>query len=84
MTSRREFLTYTGGTAVAAAIAPPATAETVAAIAKADASQTQGTGRPSYVPVRTLNGWTLPYTMKGGVKEFHLVAEEFEHEFAPW
>jgi FtsP/CotA-like multicopper oxidase with cupredoxin domain len=36
-----------------------------------------------YQPVRTLNGWTLPYKMKGGVKEFHLVAEEFEHEFAP-
>ena len=83
MTSRREFLTYTGGSAVAAAIAPAATAETVAAIVNADASQTQGAGGPSYVPVRTLNGWTLPYTMKGGVKEFHLVAEEFEHEFAP-
>ncbi|MDO9452466.1 MAG: multicopper oxidase domain-containing protein, partial [Stagnimonas sp.] len=36
-----------------------------------------------YLPVRTLNGWTLPYEMKGGVKEFHLVAEEIEHEFAP-
>ena len=36
-----------------------------------------------YLPVRTLNGWTLPYVMKGGVKEFHLVAEEIEHEFAP-
>ena len=36
-----------------------------------------------YRTVRTLNGWTLPYTMKNGVKEFHLVAEEFEHEFAP-
>ena len=35
-----------------------------------------------YLPVRTLNGWTLPYVMKGGVKEFHLVAEEIEHEFA--
>ena len=33
--------------------------------------------------VRTLNGWTLPHTMKNGVKEFHLVAEEVEHEFAP-
>jgi FtsP/CotA-like multicopper oxidase with cupredoxin domain len=38
---------------------------------------------PGYRTVRTLNGWTLPYTMKNGVKEFHLVAEEFEHEFAP-
>ncbi len=36
-----------------------------------------------YTPVRTLNGWTLPYKLKDGVKEFHLVAEEFEHEFAP-
>jgi FtsP/CotA-like multicopper oxidase with cupredoxin domain len=33
--------------------------------------------------VRTLNGWTLPYKMKNGVKEFHLVAEEVDHEFAP-
>ena len=37
----------------------------------------------SYTPVRTLNGWTLPYTLKNGVKEFHLVAEEVDHEFAP-
>ena len=36
-----------------------------------------------YAPVRTLNGWTLPYRMKDGVKEFHLVAEEIEHEIAP-
>ncbi len=49
-----------------------------------------GTGEPrgrrhaqGYMPVRTLNGWTLPYELKGGVKEFHLVAEEIEHEFAP-
>ena len=33
--------------------------------------------------VRTLNGWTLPYRMDQGVKEFHLVAEEVDHEFAP-
>ena len=33
--------------------------------------------------VRTLNGWTLPYEMKNGVKEFHLVAEAVDHEFAP-
>jgi len=36
-----------------------------------------------YTPVRTLNGWTLPHRMVDGVKEFHLVAEEIEHEFAP-
>jgi len=36
-----------------------------------------------YTPVRTLNGWTLPHRVREGVKEFHLVAEEVEHEFAP-
>jgi manganese oxidase len=36
-----------------------------------------------YRPLRTLNGWTLPYRMRNGAKEFHLVAEELEHEFAP-
>ena len=36
-----------------------------------------------YTPVRTLNGWTLPYRMVDGVKEYHLVAEEIVHEFAP-
>ena len=41
-------------------------------------------GRPvGHRPVRTLNGWTLPFRMRAGVKEFHLVAEEIEHEFAP-
>ena len=37
----------------------------------------------AFTPVRTPNGWTLPHRMVGGVKEFHLVAEEVEHEFAP-
>ncbi len=40
-------------------------------------------GGRGHMPVRTVNGWTLPYRMVGGVKEFHLVAEEVEHEFAP-
>jgi len=39
-------------------------------------------GRP-YNPVVTLNGWTLPWRMNGGVKEFHLVAEPVVREFAP-
>src|SRR5690349_6087004 len=36
-----------------------------------------------YRPVQTLNGWTLPYRVNAGAKEFHLVAEEIDHEFAP-
>jgi hypothetical protein len=39
-------------------------------------------GRP-YNPVVTLNGWTLPWRMKDGVKEFHLVAEPVVREIAP-
>lgn len=38
---------------------------------------------PRYTPVRTLNGWTLPWKMINGAKEFHLVAEEIVHEFGP-
>jgi FtsP/CotA-like multicopper oxidase with cupredoxin domain len=41
-----------------------------------------GAGRP-YKPVVTLNGWTLPFRMKDGVKEFHLVAEPVVREMAP-
>ena len=41
-----------------------------------------GAGRP-YNPVVTLNGWTLPFRMKNGVKEFHLVAEPVVREMAP-
>ena len=47
------------------------------------ANATQRGRRGAYTPVTTLNGWTLPHHMKDGVKEFHLVAEEVEHEFAP-
>jgi len=36
-----------------------------------------------YTPVVVPNGWTLPYKVVGGVKVFHLVVEEVEHEFAP-
>ncbi len=38
---------------------------------------------PRFTPVRTLNGWTLPWKMVDGAKEFHLIAEELVHEFAP-
>ena len=39
-------------------------------------------GRP-YNPVVTLNGWTLPWRMNNGVKEFHLVAEPVVREMVP-
>ena len=39
-------------------------------------------GRP-YNPVATLNGWSLPWRMKSGVKEFHLTAEPVKRELLP-
>ena len=39
-------------------------------------------GRP-YNPVVTLNGWSCPWRMNAGVKEFHLVAEPVVREIAP-
>ena len=56
----------------------PASAQTP----ESSANPTTGSGRP-YVPVTTLNGRALPCVMKDGVKEFHLIAEEIDHEFAP-
>lgn len=36
-----------------------------------------------YTPVVVPNGATLPFKIVDGVKVFHLIAEEFMHEFAP-
>jgi FtsP/CotA-like multicopper oxidase with cupredoxin domain len=43
---------------------------------------TPPSGRP-YHSVATLNGWTLPWRMRDGIKEFHLVAEPVIREIAP-
>jgi FtsP/CotA-like multicopper oxidase with cupredoxin domain len=40
-------------------------------------------GSMHYKPVVTPNGRALPYEMKNGIKEFHLIAEPVEREFAP-
>tara|TARA_R110002049_G_scaffold270806_1_gene447847 strand:- start:1620 stop:2927 length:1308 start_codon:yes stop_codon:yes gene_type:complete len=79
MTSRREFLGISSAGVLAAAVSSVST-EVNAQEAPRKPAASAG---ENYVPVRTLNGWTLPYTMKRGVKEFHLVAEEVDHEFAP-
>jgi FtsP/CotA-like multicopper oxidase with cupredoxin domain len=39
-------------------------------------------GRPFH-PVATLNGWSLPWRLRDGIKEFHLVAEPVVREIAP-
>ncbi len=88
--SRRGFLGATG--VVAAAV----TAEAVSgrtALASVPEAPTQTSPQmqpplhpnsgPDYQPVVTLNGWTLPWRMKDGWKEFHLVAEPVVRQIAP-
>jgi len=40
-------------------------------------------GDLSYTPVQSLNGQSLPWKMVDGFKQFHLIAEEIQHEFGP-
>jgi FtsP/CotA-like multicopper oxidase with cupredoxin domain len=89
MTSRRDFLQGAG--AISAAVASVAVGKAAMAALPEPHSQTSpntmpplvpSTGRP-YNPVVTLNGWTLPWRMNAGVKEFHLVAEPVVREMAP-
>jgi FtsP/CotA-like multicopper oxidase with cupredoxin domain len=87
MFTRRQML---GGTAAAVLGAGMVARSSLAALpeapiagdAKTAAPLTPRTGRP-YNPVVTLNGWTLPWRMKDGWKEFHLVAEPVVRELAP-
>src|SRR5208337_5051663 len=88
MISRRRFL----GTSGLALVGIDAVSGRIQAAAVPEAASTQSptmqaplhpsTG-PGYQPVVTLNGWTLPWRMNGDWKEFHLVAEPVEREFAP-
>jgi len=89
MTSRRNFITGAATMVGAAAVSKAA----VAAVPEAPVAPTAPSaatvppppppnGRP-FNPVVTLNGWSLPWRMKDGVKEFHLVAEPVVREIAP-
>ena len=89
MTSRRQF--FAGAGTVAAAVTAGAVSRVALAALPEPVLQmradtmpplTPNSGRP-YNPVVTLNGWTLPWRMNNGVKEFHLVAEPVVREMAP-
>ncbi|MFK0377347.1 multicopper oxidase family protein [Pandoraea sp. NPDC090278] len=87
MTSRRRFLRDASLAVVgAAAVERTSLAALPDAATRSDASTAKPlappNGRP-YRPVVTLNGWTLPWRMRNGVKEFHLVAEPVVREIAP-
>ena len=86
MASRREFLRGAGLVVAGATVSRSA----LAALPEAPSMDKPATqppltppnGRP-YNPVVTLNGWTLPWRMNNGIKEFHLVAEPVVRELAP-
>ena len=89
MVSRRNFIGGAG--AVTAAVSAAAVSKVAMAALPELVTQTRPdtmpplvptTGRP-YNPVVTLNGWTLPWRMNNGVKEFHLVAEPVVREMSP-
>jgi FtsP/CotA-like multicopper oxidase with cupredoxin domain len=89
MVSRRDF--FLGASAITAAVATSAVSRVSLAGLPEVVSQSSAdtmpplqpqNGRP-YNPVVTLNGWTLPWRMNDGVKEFHLVAEPVVRELAP-
>jgi manganese oxidase len=86
MVSRRGFLSG-AATMIGAGIVSKAGAATLPEAPVMQSAATQQplvppNGRP-YNPVVTLNGWTLPWRMNNGVKEFHLVAEPVVREIAP-
>lgn len=80
--SRRHFITHSGAGVLTALTGPIVHAKAAEPI-RATQNSNEDPTRTRHTPVHSLNGWTLPYKMKNGVKEFHLIAEEIEHEFAP-
>ena len=87
MSSRRDFFKWAG---VAGAVSAAAVSRHAFAAIPDPHSHVSATTMPPlpsesvpYQPVVTLNGWTLPWRMKDGVKEFHLVAEPVVRELAP-
>ena len=86
-TDRRRFLLRSAGaTLAAAAVTPHALAglpELATRATPDTAPPHHPASGPHYNPVVTLNGWTLPWRMNGGVKDFHLVAEPVVREMAP-
>ncbi|WP_059411787.1 copper oxidase [Cupriavidus basilensis] len=87
MVTRRQFLHGSGAAMLGAALVSRAGAAALPEAALQSSPATQAplqpaSGRP-YNPVVTLNGWSLPWRMRQGWKEFHLVAEPVEREFAP-
>ena len=86
MVSRRNFLagavTMMGAGLVSKAGAASIPEAAIVQHAKTLPPSLPANGRPFH-PVVTLNGWSAPWRMKNGWKEFHLIAEPVIRELAP-
>lgn len=80
--NRRQFL----GNSAAGVAGLALLTETAAAVSAAAPTTLAAASVPPLAgstPITTLNGRSLPYTLRNGVKEFRLVAEPVKQEFAP-
>ena len=80
MISRRKIIAGSAVLAGGAILSNPLS-ESLAAISQPSGSSAGGGGE--FTGVLTPNGSTLAFKNVGGVKVFHLIAGEVEHEFAP-
>ncbi len=95
MVTRREALLTTAAAASGAALLSPSRSQAQLALSGGRAWEASYSGsKPAvnlapgqpgkdYQPVVTPNGVALPWKVVEGVKVFHLIAEEVEHEMAP-
>ena len=81
MINRRQLLLGGAASLIGAGLVSRSTANQVAD--QSDTASDPVQHNTPYTPVITPNGRTLPWRMRDGVKEFHLIAEEIEHQFAP-
>ena len=85
MVSRRDF--FTGAAVLGAGLVARSALAAVPDAAVAPGSATVVPSAPrdgrAFQPVVTLNGWSAPWRMNNGVKEFHLIAEPVTREMAP-
>ena len=87
MTNRRQFLRNASAAALGAGLVSRTALAALPESPVMESAAMQVPNEPTsgryYNPVVTLNGWSLPWRMKNGWKEFHLTAEAVEREIAP-
>jgi len=87
MTDRRQFLKGASAAALGAGLVSKVSLASLPESPTMELASMQVPEEPRsgrwYNPVVTLNGWSLPWRMNNGWKEFHLTAEAVERELAP-